>query len=266
MTQPSLDQTEAIATAAERTSRPRPSLGRLYGVGVGPGDPELLTLKALRIIRTADVLAVPVAKASEQSYAFELAAPYLRPGQRVERLLFPMVHDIATRQAHRRAAAEAVLKHVRAGNVVVFLTEGDPTIHSTFLYVLAEMPSEVPAEIVPGVSAITAAAAQAGMPLVNGDERLAVVPAAYEEDADSLREILRTFDTVVLLKANRMLPRLLALLDELGLTERAVWIERATHPAGRVVRDVRSLSAVAHPHYLSLLIVRGAGQERADAT
>lgn len=241
-----------------------PASGKLYGVGLGPGDPELLTLKALRTIRAADVIAVPIARPGEQGYAYELAAPHLRPGQRVERLLFPMVRDAATRQAHRRAAAEAVLQQVAAGRTVAFLTEGDPTIHSTFLYILAEMPAGVPVEIVPGVSAITAAAAQAGVPLVNGEQRLAVLPAVFEEDEASLRTILRTFDTVVLLKAHRALPRLIPLLDSLGLTERAVWVERASHREGRVVRDIRALLDAPDLHYLSLLIVRDPEGRDAD--
>ncbi|MEJ5199540.1 MAG: precorrin-2 C(20)-methyltransferase [Anaerolineae bacterium] len=236
--------------------------GKLYGVGMGPGDPQLLTLKAVRIIQSADVLAVPVSRQGDQGYAFELAAPYLRPGQWVERLLFPMVHDVATRRAHRRAAAEGVLAHLAAGRTVAFLTEGDPTVHSTFLYILAELPEGAPVEIVPGVSAITAAAAQAGAPLVNGDQRLAVLPAVFEEDEADLRAILETFDTVVFLKAHRQLDRLVPLLDELGLADRAIWVERATHPAGRVVRDVRSLIGARDLHYLSLLIVRN---DRPDA-
>ncbi|MDW8100928.1 MAG: precorrin-2 C(20)-methyltransferase [Anaerolineae bacterium] len=229
--------------------------GKLYGVGLGPGDPELLTLKAVRVIQEADVIAVPIAQRNGGSYALELAQPYLRPGQVVERLFFPMARELATRQMHRCEAAKAVLAHLAAGRIVAFLTEGDPTIHSTFLYILAEMPEGVAVEIVPGVSAITAAAAQAGVPLVNGNQRLAVLPAIFEEDEASLRAILQTFDTVVLLKSHRQLDRLLPLLEELGLVNRAIWVERATHPAGRVVRNVRSLAGARDLHYLSLLIV-----------
>ncbi len=241
------------------------SPGKLYGVGIGPGDPELLTLKAVRVIQKADVVAVPVTQPGGESYALGAAQSWLRPEQPVERLLFPMTRDLATRRAHRRAAAEIVLAHLAAGRDVAFLTEGDPTIHSTFLYILAEMPQGAAVEIVPGVSAITAAAAQAGAPLVNGGQRLAVLPAVFEEDEASLRAILQTFDTVVLLKAHRQLDRLLPLLDELGLADRAIWIERATHPNGRVVRDVRALSNAGDLHYLSLLIVRRPAEERPDA-
>jgi precorrin-2/cobalt-factor-2 C20-methyltransferase len=262
------------------TTSARP--GKLYGVGLGPGDPELATLKAVRVIRQADVIAAPVARPDGESYALELAAPYLRPGQPLERLLFPMARDLADRRAHRRAAAAAVLAHLTAGRTVAFLTEGDPTIHSTFLYVLAEMPEGIAVEIVPGVSAITAAAAQAGVPLVNGGQRLAVLPApltpqnwggrgaergAEREEGDmaDLRTILQTFDTVVLLKVHRQLDRLLPLLDELGLTGCALGVERATHPAGRVVRDVRSLVGARDLPYLSLLIVRRTTTEEGDA-
>lgn len=239
--------------------------GKLYGVGMGPGDPELLTLKAVRVIQEADIVAVPVTQHGGESYALELARSYLRPGQPVERLLFPMTRDLASRQAHRRAAAETVLAHLAAGRDVAFLTEGDPTIHSTFLYILAEMSEGATVEIVPGVSAVTAAAAQAGVPLVSGGQRLAVLPTVFEENETSLREILQTFDTVVLLKVHRQLDRLLPLLDELGLTDHAIWVERATHPAGRVVRDIRSLIGAREGHYLSLLIVRRALGEASDA-
>jgi precorrin-2/cobalt-factor-2 C20-methyltransferase len=112
----------------------------------------------------------------------------------------------------------------------------------------------LPVEIIPGVSSITAAAAQAKLPLVNANQRLAVIPTTFE-NLTELRRIFREFDTVVLLKFNRVFDRLLELLDELELSEHTVLVERASHPSGRVIRDVRPLRG-ASIHYLSLLIVR----------
>ena len=228
--------------------------GTLYGIGVGPGDPELLTLKAARLIRESPVVAAPIAKAGAESYALSIVADRLQPEQTVLKLLFPMLKDVAAKQAHRQAAAQAIAAELQASRDVAFLTEGDPLLHSTFIYVLQHLPDGLPVEIVPGVSSVTAAAAQAKLPLVNADQRLAVIPTTFERLAD-LRQIFREFDTVVLLKFHRLLDPLLDLLDELGLSEQTILVERASHAEGRVIRNARSLRGQSI-HYLSLLIVQ----------
>ena len=210
--------------------------GMLYGIGVGPGDPELLTLKAVRVLRKVAAVAVPVSREDGESYALTTVSTWLQPEQRVLRLHFPMTRDVATRERHRRAAARAIAAESYAGRDVAFLTEGDPLIHSTFIYVLRRLPENLPVEIVPGVS-----------------QRLAVVPAT-SESLTGLRRILGDFDTVVLIKIHRTLDRLIDLLDEMGLVEQAVLVERASHSSGRVVRDLRDLRGQP-VHYLSLLIV-----------
>ncbi len=236
--------------------------GTLYGVGVGPGDPELVTVKALHVVRQAHVVAVPVTQlpsaaaghAANESYALSVVAAHLRPDHVLLRLHFPMVRDIAVRTASRRAAAEAVLEQLRAGRDVAFLTEGDPLFHSTFTYLLAHLPPDVRVEVVPGVSSISAAAAQAALPLASADQRLAVLPATFEDTA-TLRSTFQNFDTVVLLKVHRVLDQVIETLEELGLIDQAVLVERASHPTGRIVRQVGALRGGA-VHYLSLLIVR----------
>jgi len=228
--------------------------GMLYGLGVGPGDPELITLKAARIIREVPVVAVPIAKAGAESYALGIVSDLLRPEQTVLELLFPMLKDVSAKQVHRQAAAQAIAAELQAGRDVAFLTEGDPLLHSTFIYVLQHLPDGLPVEIVPGVSSVTAAAAQARLPLVNANQRLAVIPTTFERLAD-LRQIFQEFDTVVLLKFHRLIDPLLDLLDELGLSQQTVLVERASHREGRVIRDARSLRGESI-HYLSLLIVQ----------
>lgn len=228
--------------------------GTLYGIGVGPGDPDLLTIKAAQVLGEVPVLAVPVSQVDGESYALTTVASFLQPGQIVRKLHFPMVRDVAARERYRKAAAQAIAAELQTGRDVAFLTEGDPMLHSTFIYVLRHLPSSLTVEVVSGVSSITAAAAQAGIPLVNADQRLAILPATGG-DLGYLRQALRDFDTVVLLKVHCLLDQLIDLLDEMSLAERAVLVERATHPLGRVVRDVRTLRG-SPVHYLSLLIVR----------
>jgi precorrin-2/cobalt-factor-2 C20-methyltransferase len=238
------------------------SCGTLYGIGVGPGDPELLTLKAARLLRQTRLIAVPITQAEGNSYALTVAAQHLHPEHTLLRLHFPMVRDAVVRAGHRQAAAKAITEQVCAGRDVAFLTEGDPLLHSTFIYILNYLPPELPVEVIPGVSSITAAAAQARLPLVNADQRLAILPATFEDMAE-LRRILGEFDAVVLLKVQRVLDQVLDVLAELQLTEQAVLVERASHPASRVIRGVARLRGTA-VHYLSLLIIHPRRGDRED--
>ena len=166
-----------------------------------------------------------------------------------------MARSRATRVAHRRQAAAALVERLQAGDDVVFLTEGDPLLYSTFNYLLNDLPSDIAVEIVPGVSSVTAAAAALGGALVNEGQRMAILPATFEE-AGRLRAALGEFDTVVLLKVSRVLGPLIDLLESLDLLDSAALVECASHRDERVVHDLRTLRG-ASVHYLSLVIVHG---------
>jgi precorrin-2/cobalt-factor-2 C20-methyltransferase len=230
--------------------------GTLYGVGVGPGDPELLTLKAVRVLRSVPVVFTPTARPGAPSLARSIAAPYLdAERQRIVELVFAMrdEHDVRSGRWHEHAAAIAA--ELATGDVA-FITEGDPLLYSTFVHVataLAEQQPEVHIEVVPGVSSVFGAAAAAMAPLADGDERLAVVPASYEQER--LRETLLAFDTVVFLKIARAFERVLDVLEELRLVDGAVYVARCGQPQQQIVRDVRSLRG-QKLDYFSLLIVR----------
>ncbi|MCS7260983.1 MAG: precorrin-2 C(20)-methyltransferase [Anaerolineae bacterium] len=243
----------------ERSAGSQVATGILYGVGVGPGDPELITLKALHTIQSAHVIAVPVSHMAAESYALGVVAHHLRPEQQVIHLHFPMVRDLYARQASRRAATEVILEHLRLGRDVAFLTEGDPLLHSTFIYILSCLPPGIPLEVIPGVSSVTAAAAQAVTPLVSADQRLAILPAVFEEEP-TLRWVFEHFNTVVLLKVNRVLDRLIDLVQALGLDEHATLVERATLPEARIVRPLSALRGQT-VHYLSLVIIHARRDE-----
>ncbi len=232
-------------------------LARLYAVGVGPGDPELLTLKAARILRAADIIVAPTGQAEAASYALGIIAEQLdRSRQQVLERVFPMSRDENELQPYWEATAAEVAGHVRGGKSVAFVTIGDPLLYSTFLYllrILRERYPEVPVEIVPGITSIGAAAAAAGVPLGLGAERLAILPATCEDAR--LRQALCDFDCVALLKVGRVFDRVYALLVELGLERQAVFVRRVGSAQEEVVTELAAL--LGKPlDYLSLLIVR----------
>ncbi|WP_298440232.1 precorrin-2 C(20)-methyltransferase [Geobacter sp.] len=230
---------------------------KIYAVGVGPGDPELLTRKAERIIRQAPVICAPTGAADAASYALSIVEPFLdRSRQRVISQVFPMKKEQAGLDEFWEKAAAEVAEEVRQGRDVAFITIGDPFLYSTFLYlyrIFRERHPEIAIEIVPGISSINAAAAAAGMPLGMAHERIAILPTTYEDD--ELRDTFARFDTVILMKVNRVFDRIYALLKELGLEKRAAFVRRVGSAEEEVVFDLERLVG-EKLDYLSLLIVR----------
>lgn len=240
-------------------------LGRLYGVGVGPGDPELLTLRAHRLLRESPVICVPKRGLSEDGYSWGIVKGFIdQARQEVVPLEFPMTRDFARLVGYWERAVEAIWQRIAQGKDCVFVTEGDPLVYSTFSYVyqtMRERHPEVEIEIVPGVSSVTAAAARAGVSLADGDDRIAILPATYEDE--TLRQAFQQFDTVVLMKVNRVMDRVVDILESLGLVDRAVFVSKGTSSEEEVVRDIRTLRG-KKLEYMSLVIVRkgGDGRER----
>jgi len=233
------------------------NIGKLYGIGVGPGDPELLTLKAVRVLKEADIVAIPKSKEESDSIALSIVkgAVDLAKKETLE-LMFPMTKDKAVLRKARERAADAICERLKAGNDVACITLGDPMFYSTFSYLIPPVRERLPKveiEIVPGVSSVMASAALTVTPLTEADERIAVIPATYE--SDKIRHILETFDTVVLMKVSRVFEKILGLLNELGLKENAVFIERCGGENQRVVRDLDSLKG-EKLDYLSMVIVK----------
>ena len=231
-----------------------PGRARLVGVGVGPGDPELLTLKAARLIREADVIFAPVRRSGERSLSLEIVAAHLdTQRQRVVSVPFPESRDGETWEN----AAHHIVESLGSDRVGVFLTEGDPMLFGSFGHVAAAIRTLRPdllVEIVPGVSSVTAAAAAAGVGLTDYEDRLAIVPATA--DLHDIERALIEYDCVVILKVGRVLGELLALLQRLELSDRAVYVRRCGWPDQQIVRDVLSLQPAPPRDYFALLIVR----------
>jgi precorrin-2/cobalt-factor-2 C20-methyltransferase len=230
---------------------------KIYAVGVGPGDPELLTRKAERIIRSAAVICAPTGAADAASYALSIVADLIDPArQEILTQVFPMMKRGPELDAAWETAAAEVIARVDKGEEVVFITIGDPLLYSTFLYIhriIRERRPDIAIEIVPGISSINAAAAAAGLPLGMAGDRIAILPAAYEDY--ELRKALLEFDTVVLMKVSRVFDRIYAVLQELGLVDRGVFVRRVGSDQEEVVFDLSSLLG-RDLDYLSMLIIR----------
>ncbi|WNJ99869.1 precorrin-2 C(20)-methyltransferase [Thalassospiraceae bacterium LMO-JJ14] len=233
--------------------------GRLYGLGVGPGDPELLTLKAVRLIAEADVIAYPAPADGTESMARAIAAPHIPAGKIEIVIETPMIPGrFPANDVYDRYAVD-IAGHLRDGRNVAVLCEGDPFLYGSFMYLFGRLAADFESEVVPGVSSLGACAARAGQPLVSRNQVLAIVPAPLDE-AD-LEARIAAVDAVAIMKVGRHLEKVRTVLARLGRLETAVYIERATL-ADEKIMPLSELDAARAP-YFSMILVRRA--EKADA-
>ena len=224
--------------------------GTLYGVGVGPGDPELVTLKALRILREAQVLAWP-APEEGPSRAREIVADHLPGGQREIAIRMPLSPArFPADDVYDNAAAE-ISATLSEGDDVAVICEGDPFFYGSFMYLFGRLAADHPVEVIPGVSSLTACAAALGAPLSAKNDVLSVVPGPLAADRMSAR--LAEADAAAVIKVGRHLPKIRGILDDLGLTQNARYIERATMAEQRIV-SLDQVPENAAPYFSMILI------------
>ena len=227
--------------------------GILYGVGLGPGAPDLMTLRAARLIEGASVVAYPTL-AGADSFARAIAADLIAKNAQEIVMDVPMSVERAPAQAAYDKGAAEIAAALDAGQDVVCLCEGDPFFYGSFMYLFARLSDRYHVEVVPGVTSITACAASAGLPLAARNERLTVVPGPVPEA--ELRARIDGAESVVIMKVGRHLAKIRAVIADLGLTASAVYVERATLPQ-EVVLPLAEAPEKA-PYFSMILLTKGA--------
>ncbi|QSJ20118.1 precorrin-2 C(20)-methyltransferase [Nostoc sp. UHCC 0702] len=208
------------------------SIGRLYGIGVGPGDPELLTLKALRLLQAAPVVAYQSAT-DKQSIARAIVSQYLTGNQIEVQFHLPRALEPEKAQSIYDKEVEPIASHLAAGRDVVVLCEGDPFFYGSFMYVFTRLSEQYQTEVVPGVSSLMACPVALGVPFTYYNDILTVLPAPMP--AEELITQLLTTDAAAIMKLGRHFTKVRDILHQLGLASRARYIERATMAQQRIV-------------------------------
>lgn len=227
--------------------------GTLYGVGVGPGDPELMTVKAWRLISTSPVIAYLAANGGA-STARDIAKPFL-PEEAIELAIdMPMrIERQPGEEAYDKGAA-AIAKHLKAGRNVVMLCEGDPFFYGSFIYIFARLAKNFETIVVPGVSSIMASAAATGRPLAARNEVLKVLPATL--DPDRLREELASGESAAIIKVGRHFGKVRDVLADLNLMQNAVVVEKATREE-QYIAKVSDIAGDTVPYFTTILVHAG---------
>ncbi len=230
-------------------------VGEFYGIGVGPGDSELITLKALRIIKSVDCIFAPRADSKGSSLALDIVSDVCE-GKRVVEQVYPMVKDKSQLETAWLASANEIKRELDAGNSVAYLTIGDPLTFSTYCYLLQQLSKIIPSQkihTIPGITSYNAAASLANFSLIEQSEKLAIIPVS--SNIDELRSVLNSFDTVILMKVAKKLDEVIELLEDMDLVDNLLFASYIGHENEFITRDLLSLKG-AGKGYLSIIIVR----------
>lgn len=227
--------------------------GRLYGVGLGPGDPDLMTLRAVKLISSAQVVAYPSLEGGA-SFARSIAADHIPAGAREIAMDVPMTVERAPAQEAYDVGAASIASELSAGNDVICLCEGDPFFYGSFMYLFARLSDQFECEVIPGVTSVTACAARAKMPLAARNERVTILPGPLPRD--ELRARIEGAESVAIMKVGRHLSKIRDVISELGLLSQAMYVERASLP-DEVVAPLKDAPERA-PYFSMILLTKGA--------
>lgn len=240
----------------------RMQAGIFYGIGVGPGDPELITMKGARILNQCRHVFVPKTRMEKKSTALAIARQYLGPDSEIHELVFPMTSDRDELSQHWEDAGNHISTIIKGGEDACFLTLGDPFLYSTYIYllrVLRRLIPEIEVTTVPGVTSFNAAAALTEFVVGEGTESVHVVPTA--DNMDAVREALQSGGTIVLMKIGRHLERVLDLLEEFGLMEHGIFVSRAGMEDQYIELDLNNLrDRKPQASYFSIMLIHAGNQ------
>ena len=225
--------------------------GKFYGIGVGVGDPENITVKATKKLHEVDVIVLPEAKSGEGSTAFNIVREYLKPGVEQMFLEFPMIKDVEARKVFRKNNADKVSAELEKGKNVAFLTIGDPMTYSTYTYVLEHIADDVEVETIAGITSFNSIAARLNVPLMIGDEDLKVV--SVNRKTDIYKEIENN-DNLVLMKISRNFEKIKKAIIETGNKENAVIVSDCGKENEVVYWDIEKVEEV--PYFSTMILKR----------
>lgn len=231
-------------------------MNKFYGIGVGVGDEENITLKAVKRLGEVDVIILPEAKSGEGSTAFEIVKNYVKKDVEQVFMEFPMVRDVEARKIFRKNNADIINKLLSSGKNVAFLTIGDPMTYSTYTYVLEHILPEIEVETVAGINSYNSMAARLNIPLVIGDESLKIVSINKKTD---IQKEIENNDNIVFMKISRNLEKLKEAIKNTGNSENVIIVSNCGKENEEIITDIESVESV---HYFSTLILKKQGIEQ----
>lgn len=238
-------------------------LGTLYGIGVGPGDPELLTIKAVKVLKSVSHVFAAASSSNDYSLAQSIVTEHLQPGVPVDHLSFPMTFNPERLEDAWQANCEKIVQILQQGRDVAFLTLGDPLTFSTFIYIMRKIEKRLPEvsiRIVPGITSFQAAAACANLPLAEGEEAITILSGA--KGGNRIKHAVECAENVVLMKTYKRFPQILSQIKEEGLEDHVCFVSRCGLDGEIVERDFEKLTRMEQPNYLSLMIIKKNGLNR----
>jgi precorrin-2/cobalt-factor-2 C20-methyltransferase len=241
---------------------------KLFCVGCGPGDPELLTVRAVNLIKNAEVIFAPTAREGKPSIALSVVEQYIDRPTKTVSLVFPMVKDRESLRDYWKRNADEIAGAVRSGKKVVYLTVGDPALYSTWIYIHRELKKsygDIEVEIVPGVASMFAIAARAKISLAEGDETVAVVPACY--NMERVKKTANACDTVIFLKDGRYFDSVIEMLAQAGFPDNAnIAIAQDVSEEGEILEikrlsELRGKKGPTEKYFSIMVAKKNAGRE-----
>ena len=223
---------------------------KIYGIGVGPGDPELITIKAKRILERADLIVYP-APENGNSIAKSIAAPHFPKEYEELPIYIPMSANRFPAMKIYQLASKKIFQAVQENKTIVILCEGDPFFYGSFMYIFGIISKKHTVEVIPGISSLMASSAVLESPLAAGNDILTVIPAPLENDV--IEKQIEMADAVAIIKLGRHFPKVRKLLDKLGLLENSVYIERATMSNERII-DIGAINENDVPYFSIILL------------
>ncbi|WDV45771.1 precorrin-2 C(20)-methyltransferase [Clostridiaceae bacterium M8S5] len=227
--------------------------GKLYGVGIGCGDPELLTVKATKILKSADIIICPY-KENKNSFALEIAKDYINKKAQILRLLFPMTYEHEELQKRWEENALLIAQKVKEGNVVAFITLGDPTVYSTYMYIMPFIKKQnIEVETIPGVTSFCSVASSVNTPISKWEENFCIVPLRKGVD-NNLSSALDNFDNIIVMKPSNNCVQLAEELIKRNLENNFVLVSKCGTSEEEVIRDIEVIKSKKIPYFSTMLI------------